>query len=85
MLIMLDKRQRQVIAMSNSINLQHQSEVFRSLNVEGGSKTPYTDATQVSLQNNLIQNDPKLFKIVQIVKVCYGTVQKNILGDSVIH
>ena len=59
MLIMLDKRQRQVIAMSNSINLQHQSEVFRSLNVEGGSKTPYTDATQVSGQNNLIQNDPK--------------------------
>jgi hypothetical protein len=50
MLIMLDKRQRQVIAMSNSINLQHQSEVFRSLNVEGGSKTPYTDATQVSGQ-----------------------------------
>jgi len=46
MLIMLDKRQRQVIAMSNSVNLQHQSEVFRSLNVEGGSKTPYTDATQ---------------------------------------
>merc|ERR1712086_462246 len=39
-------RQRQVIAMSNSVNLQHQSEVFRSLNVEGGSKTPYTDATQ---------------------------------------
>ena len=50
MLIMLDKRQRQVIAMSNSVNLQHQSEVFRSLNVEGGSKTPYTDATQVSRQ-----------------------------------
>lgn len=50
MLIMLDKRQRQVIAMSNSVNLQHQSEVFRSLNVEGGSKTPYTDATQVSLK-----------------------------------
>jgi len=47
MLIMLDKRQRQVIAMSNSVNLQHQSEVFRSLNVEGGSKTPYTDATQL--------------------------------------
>ena len=52
MLIMLDKRQRQVIAMSNSVNLQHQSEVFRSLNVEGGSKTPYTDATQVSLKNH---------------------------------
>ena len=52
MLIMLDKRQRQVIAMSNSVNLQHQSEVFRSLNVEGGSKTPYTDATQVSLKND---------------------------------
>lgn len=43
MLIMLDKRQRQVIAM-NSVNL-HQ-EVFRSMNVEVGSKTPYTDATQ---------------------------------------
>ena len=84
MLIMLDKRQRQVIAMSNSINLQHQSEVFRSLNVEGGSKTPYTDATQVSGQNNLIQNDPKLFKIVQIVKVCYGTIQKKFLGFTMI-
>lgn len=64
MLIMLDKRQRQVIAMSNSVNLQQQSEVFRSLNVEGGSKTPYTDATQVSLKKNsdtnwlkMIQND----------------------------
>ena len=60
MLIMLDKRQRQVIAMSNSVNLQHQSEVFRSLNVEGGSKTPYTDATQVSRQKvwyKLTQND----------------------------
>ena len=45
MLIMLDKRQRQVIAM-NSVNF-HQ-EVFRSMNVESGSKTPYTDATQVS-------------------------------------
>jgi len=43
MLIMLDKRQRQVIAM-NSVNL-HQ-EVFRSMNVEQASKTPYTDATQ---------------------------------------
>jgi len=43
MLIMLDKRQRQVIAM-NSVNF-HQ-EVFRSMNVESGSKTPYTDATQ---------------------------------------
>ena len=61
MLIMLDKRQRQVIAMSNSVNLQHQSEVFRSLNVEGGSKTPYTDATQVSLKNH----DTKWPKIIQ--------------------
>jgi len=43
MLIMLDKRQRQVIAM-NSVNF-HQ-EVFRSMAVESGSKTPYTDATQ---------------------------------------
>merc|ERR1712213_51072 len=42
---MLDKRQRQVIAM-NSVNLQQHQEVFRSMNVESGSKTPYTDATQ---------------------------------------
>ena len=49
MLIMLDKRQRQVIAM-NSVNLQQHQEVFRSMNVESGSKTPYTDATQVRLK-----------------------------------
>ena len=66
MLIMLDKRQRQVIAMSNSVNLQQQSEVFRSLNVEGGSKTPYTDATQVSLKD-LIQINSKWFQMIRIV------------------
>lgn len=26
-----------------------QEEIFRSMKVESGSKTPYTDATQVSL------------------------------------
>ena len=69
MLIMLDKRQRQVIAMSNSVNLQHQSEVFRSLNVEGGSKTPYTDATQVSLQKKSDKNWPQMIKMEEFITV----------------
>ena len=44
MLIMLDKRQRIIMPAAKV-----QEEIFRSMKVESGSKTPYTDATQVSL------------------------------------
>ena len=43
MLIMLDKRQKVLLPTA-----QVQQEVFRSMKVEMTSKTPYTDATQVS-------------------------------------
>ena len=43
MLIMLDKRQKIIMP-----TIQVQAEVFRSMKVEVTSKTPYTDATQVS-------------------------------------
>ena len=43
MLIMLDKRQRIIMPA-----VKVQEEIFRSMKVESGSKTPYTDATQVS-------------------------------------
>lgn len=41
MLIMLDKRQRIIMPAAKV-----QEEIFRSMKVESGSKTPYTDATQ---------------------------------------
>jgi len=41
MLIMLDKRQKVIMPA-----IRVQQEVFRSMKVESGSKTPYTDATQ---------------------------------------
>jgi len=41
MLIMLDKRQRIIMPA-----VKVQEEIFRSMKVESGSKTPYTDATQ---------------------------------------
>ena len=40
---MLDKRQKVIMP---AVKLHE--EVFRSMKVESGSKTPYTDATQVS-------------------------------------
>ena len=40
---MLDKRQRLIMP-----SVKVQEEIFRSMKVESGSKTPYTDATQVS-------------------------------------
>jgi hypothetical protein len=43
MLTMLDKRQKVIMPAATV-----QAEVFRSMKVEVGSKTPYTDATQVS-------------------------------------
>ena len=43
MLIMLDKRQRVIMPAAKL-----HEEVFRSMKVEVSSKTPYTDATQVS-------------------------------------
>ena len=42
---MLDKRQRIIMP-----SVKVQEEIFRSMKVESGSKTPYTDATQVSPQ-----------------------------------
>lgn len=49
MLIMLDKRQKVIMP---AVKLQE--EVFRSMKVEAGSKTPYTDATQVSDNFDLV-------------------------------
>ena len=69
MLIMLDKRQKVIMPA-----IRVQQEVFRSMKVESGSKTPYTDATQVRKYLFSIEKSEKLEKCREKGRKCYYRV-----------
>ena len=72
---MLEKRTK--VIMPASIV---QDEVFRSMKVEVGSKTPYTDATQVSFAHQFLLLWGRVYAVALLY--CYAALYNNTVEET---